>query len=102
MSFLPIFPNLFRPARTKEKHVFATIRLSQHVSAQGHKIADHGDGRVTICTGRERITGWPVARSLQAALVALVLATFAPQAAQAQTLLNVSYDPTRELYRDYN
>ncbi|MFN4100183.1 MAG: hypothetical protein ACK4GT_10435, partial [Pararhodobacter sp.] len=24
------------------------------------------------------------------------------QAAPAQTLLNVSYDPTRELYREYN
>ena len=35
-----------------------------------------------------------------AALVAAVLGLGA--AAQAQTLLNVSYDPTREFYRDYN
>jgi len=33
----------------------------------------------------------------------LVVAVLAgPVAASAQTLLNVSYDPTRELYRDYN
>ena len=46
--------------------------------------------------------GAPPARRLLAALplVAAMLAN--PIAASAQTLLNVSYDPTRELYRDYN
>uniref|UniRef100_A0A831XLU9 Sulfate-binding protein n=1 Tax=Geobacter metallireducens TaxID=28232 RepID=A0A831XLU9_GEOME len=38
-----------------------------------------------------------------ATLAAAVLALAAPQAAQAEVkLLNVSYDPTRELYQDYN
>ena len=36
-----------------------------------------------------------------AALVLLSAALLAP-AIQAETLLNVSYDPTRELYEDYN
>jgi len=37
-----------------------------------------------------------------AALGALLLAPAAPVAAAETTLLNVSYDPTRELYDDYN
>lgn len=44
-----------------------------------------------------RATGWQMA--LAGALAGL-LALAAPAA--SQTLLNVSYDPTRELYRDYN
>lgn len=40
--------------------------------------------------------------SLPAMVIALMAATGAPGAAQAQSLLNVSYDPTRELYRDIN
>ena len=37
------------------------------------------------------------------ALVALAAgATHVPAARAADTLLNVSYDPTRELYEDYN
>lgn len=86
--------------------VYATIALGRHASAQGLKLQDHEDGRVTICTGNQRLTGWPVTRTLRAALAALVVgvATLAagPQTVQAQTLLNVSYDPTRELYRDLN
>lgn len=39
--------------------------------------------------------------TLGAAALAL-LAGFSVPAAQAQTLLNVSYDPTRELYREFN
>ena len=40
--------------------------------------------------------------SLPALVIALMAATGAPGVAQAQSLLNVSYDPTRELYRDIN
>ena len=36
------------------------------------------------------------------ALAALALGTFASASMAAQTLLNVSYDPTRELYDEYN
>jgi sulfate transport system substrate-binding protein len=41
-------------------------------------------------------------RRLLAALPLVVAVLAGPVAASAQTLLNVSYDPTRELYRDYN
>ena len=44
----------------------------------------------------------PFHRAALAALGALMLAQAAPAAADANTLLNVSYDPTRELYDDYN
>ena len=44
----------------------------------------------------------PFHRAALAALGALMLAQAAPAAADANTLLNVSYDPTRELYTEYN
>lgn len=53
----------------------------------------------------DRRTGRPASHLLKGATLALalVLAGFgpAPQAG-AETLLNVSYDPTRELYREFN
>ncbi len=83
--------------------MITTIRISDRITAQGDKITDEGDGRITISTGFSLLTGWPVARSLKtaAAAMALAFAAIAPQA-QAQSLLNVSYDPTREFYREYN
>ena len=42
-----------------------------------------------------------IRRSLCAA-VFIAASALAPLAARAQTLLNVSYDPTRELYKEYN
>ncbi|SEN72584.1 sulfate transport system substrate-binding protein [Paracoccus alcaliphilus] len=83
--------------------MITTIRISDRITAQGDKITDEGDGRITISTGFSLLTGWPVARSLKTAAAALALAftAMAPQA-QAQSLLNVSYDPTREFYREYN
>lgn len=86
--------------------MFTTITLAGTVSAQGIKLHDHADGRVTITTGTSLLTGWPVARLLRAGLSALALGLFAlgaaPQPLQAESLLNVSYDPTRELYREVN
>ena len=85
--------------------MLTTILISRHVSAQGHKLKTHADGRVTIADGARRLTGWPVARlsrAVTAALLALGLSGFASTPAQAESLLNVSYDPTRELYRDVN
>ena len=86
--------------------MFTTITLAGTVTAQGTKVADHADGRVTISTGLKRLVGWPVARHLRATLSALVLGLAAvhatPAQVQAETLLNVSYDPTRELYREFN
>jgi len=86
--------------------MYTTITVAGNVTAQGTRVADLPDGRVTISTGLSRLTGWPIARVLRGALSAIALAALAlggvPQAAQAESLLNVSYDPTRELYRDIN
>ena len=66
----------------------------------------HDDGRLTIADGGRRLTGWPVARALRGTLSALAVTLLAlgaaPAKVQAETLLNVSYDPTRELYRELN
>ncbi len=96
-----------RPARAiKETPMFATITLAGTVSAQGPVVQDHADGRLTIADGARRLTGWPVTRQLKGALSALALSVLAfgaaPVQVQAESLLNVSYDPTRELYRDVN
>ncbi|NUB42798.1 sulfate ABC transporter substrate-binding protein [Fertoebacter nigrum] len=58
-----------------------------------------------ISTGERTLIGWPVARRLRGAVTALALVLAglaAPQGAQADALLNVSYDPTREFYREFN
>jgi len=81
--------------------MFQTITIAGQIQAQGTHVRDHKDGRVTISTGTQLLTGWPVARFVKGALAALALAVFGfatPQGAQAESLLNVSYDPTRELY----
>ena len=86
--------------------MLTTISLSGHIQAQGDKIAELPDGRVIISTGLRRLTGWPVLRQLRAAVAAAALGLLplsaAPTGVQAETLLNVSYDPTRELYREFN
>ncbi len=93
----------YRPLPTKEKPMFATITLAGTVTAQGPVTKRHADGRVTIADGLRRLTGWPV---LMNALAAAALAVFglgsSPAPVAAETLLNASYDPTRELYRDVN
>ena len=93
----------YRPLPTKEKPMFATITLAGTVTAQGPVTKRHADGRVTIADGLRRLTGWPV---LMNALAATALAVFglgsSPAPVAAETLLNASYDPTRELYRDVN
>ncbi|MDN5567822.1 MAG: hypothetical protein L0G27_03560 [Paracoccus sp. (in: a-proteobacteria)] len=39
-----------------------TIKTGTHSSAQGPRVAQHSDGRVTINTGRAHLTGFPIAR----------------------------------------
>lgn len=86
--------------------MLATITLAGTVTAQGTVIDAHADGRVTIADGLRRLTGWPVGRALRGTLSVLAVALLAlgasPSKVQAETLLNVSYDPTRELYRELN
>ena len=89
----------------KEKTMFATITLAGDIQAQGPVARQHDDGRVTVADGQRRLTGWPVKtlRNLFASVALAVLGLgAAPAPVQAETLLNVSYDPTRELYREIN
>lgn len=89
-----------------------TVFLSAHVQAQGPLIDRLPDGRLLIEAGGRKIAGHPLVREtakpvgwkavIAAALIGLSsIAGTAPQA-QAETILNVSYDPTREFYREYN
>ena len=102
-TVLGLMPN--RPFPTKEKTMLATITLAGTVSAQGPVAERHDDGRVTIADGLRRLTGWPIGR-LKGLVAAAAIATLglgaAPAPVAAESLLNVSYDPTRELYRDLN
>ncbi len=109
LGLAPFFPHRFTPAAAQddrqETTMLTTITIAGSVTAQGVTVEEHLDGRVTIETGRSRLTGWPLPRVLKGALSAVAIALAglgaAPQA-QAETLLNVSYDPTRELYREFN
>jgi sulfate transport system substrate-binding protein len=113
-----ILPDLFRTVaralRPKRKPIpmIHTVFVSSHVQAQGSLVERLPDGRLLIEAGGRRVAGHPLPRKapqaggwkalIAAALIGLSsLAGAAPQV-QAQTLLNVSYDPTREFYRDYN
>lgn len=93
-------------SHSRETSMLTTIRVAGQITAQGIKVADHVDGRVTIETGRERLIGWPVPRVLKGLVSAVALALLtlggSPAPVSAETLLNVSYDPTRELYRAFN
>jgi sulfate/thiosulfate-binding protein len=90
----------------QENTMFATITLAGTVTAQGPVVDAHADGRLTIADGLRRLTGWPVARAFRDTLSAIALSVLAlgaaPAPVQAESLLNVSYDPTRELYREFN
>lgn len=114
LGLVPVLPRFFAAPQapqtsntgSRETSMLTTIKIAGQVTAQGLKVAELSDGRVTIETGRERVTGWPVPRFVKAGVSAIALALVslgaAPAPVQAETLLNVSYDPTRELYREFN
>ena len=82
-----------------------TIPFARHVAAPRIPAEGRPHGRAAIETLRAHPVDWPVPRVLEGTLsaLAIVLAGIAAApAAQAETLLNVSYDPTRELYREFN
>lgn len=104
VPYRPLTPNHSRSQQ--ENTMLATITLAGTVTAQGPVVDAHADGRLTITDGLRRLTGWPVARALRGTLSAIAMSVLAlgtaPATVQAETLLNVSYDPTRELYREFN
>lgn len=107
LGLVPYRPmNLVHSRLQQENTMLATITLAGTVTAQGPVVDAHADGRLTIADGLRRLTGWPVARALRGTLSAIALSVLAlgaaPATVQAETLLNVSYDPTRELYREFN
>ena len=102
--YRPMTPS--KSTKPQEETMIATISDAGTVTAQGPVIAIRPDGRLTIADGLRRLTGWPVGRALRGTLSALALAVLSlaatPSGARAESLLNVSYDPTRELYRELN
>lgn len=104
--------------------MYRTVKTGTHVLAQGTFVRRHGDGRIEINLGDRHVIGLPVDAddgTGQGNAIArlfgtgywrgglfVVLATlglgfsFPHDAAAQEELLNVSYDPTREFYREYN
>jgi len=79
--------------------------LASHFRVLNKPLKDHIDGRVKFSAAPARLKGWPIAGLLKRALAAVALIAMpmvAPATLQAETLLNVSYDPTREFYREIN
>ena len=83
--------------------MFKTIVVAGRITAQGFFVQSLPDGRIVISLGERQMTGVPVgALRRSAAALVLTLAAFGfggsfAQPVQAESLLNVSYDPTREL-----
>lgn len=98
LGLVPYRPIKAAPQQIQlEKSMPATITPSAAASLL--------DSRATISDATRRLVGWPVSRlrSLLAGAALAVLGLGAsPVQVQAETLLNVSYDPTRELYREIN
>ncbi|PKQ12674.1 MAG: sulfate transporter subunit [Alphaproteobacteria bacterium HGW-Alphaproteobacteria-1] len=106
--------------------MYRTIQLGAHAQAQGKFIRSLADGRIEIEAGTTRLVGRAVEktrvvaqigtrllanRKLHGGLVATVAAlglmlspvgTVTASAQDSVEILNVSYDPTREFYREYN
>ena len=114
---LGLIPALPFPAKRhafpQEKPMLTTITVAGPIfaydkpTAQGTLTQRHPDCRVTITTGEREFTGFPVrenwlGKAALIALSALYLSFSAAQELRAETLLNVSYDPTRELYKHLN
>jgi sulfate transport system substrate-binding protein len=94
-----------RPARSlQEKTMSDTYILADTARTTEQAIAQHAKA-ASLRPGLAGPTGRTFRRSLRGALSAIVLGALAfgaePLPVQAETLLNVSYDPTRELYREF-
>jgi sulfate/thiosulfate transport system substrate-binding protein len=103
LGLMPFRPIPTRRNTSQRSLMSRTITMPDGHSVTGVEIARHADGRVTIASGRQDLTGWPQrASGLRVTLAAILVAVlgFAGTALRAEPLLNVSYDPTRELYRE--
>lgn len=99
----PIPPRTARSLQEKtmfDPYILADTARAPDQSARG----DAGAGSPR--RGFAKLPGWAFGRNLRGTLSAIALGALAlgatPSPASAQTLLNVSYDPTRELYREFN
>ncbi|WP_232831514.1 sulfate ABC transporter substrate-binding protein [Pseudogemmobacter bohemicus] len=81
-----------------------TIRTARQPGLHHSPHHNPREGRATILAGFRSSEGWPVSRLIRGAVagIALVVAGALAAPVQAESLLNVSYDPTRELYREFN
>jgi sulfate transport system substrate-binding protein len=106
LGLTPYRPLPPRPAQSlQEKTMFDTSILPDTARVPEKTVPEHSDAG-SLRPGPVRLTGWAFGRSLRGALSAMALGALAlgaaPSPVQAETLLNVSYDPTRELYREFN
>jgi sulfate transport system substrate-binding protein len=106
LGLTPYRPLPPRPAQSlQEKTMFDTSILPDTARLPEKTVPEHADAG-SLRPGPVRLTGWAFGRSLRGALSAMALGALAlgaaPSPVQAETLLNVSYDPTRELYREFN
>jgi sulfate transport system substrate-binding protein len=89
-----------------------TVAISSRVQAQGPLIQCLPDGRLLMDIGGRTVAGltcmmevrnvFGLKSILGGALISLSLLIGNVPQASAETLPNVSYDPTRELYREFN
>ena len=97
VPYRPIPPQ--NPRDLKETKMIPTEKPTVYV------VRAKSGGRPTIAGHLVRLSGLSVGR-LRSLIAGVALATLglgaAPSPVQAETLLNVSYDPTRELYRELN
>jgi sulfate/thiosulfate transport system substrate-binding protein len=108
MPLITFDPRQTAPDATakQEAKMLTTITPSEQVSAQGTKTQAHSGVIESAYIGTQYMTGWPITRARSVAVAAcltigMTLGSALPARSQ-DTLLNVSYDPTRELYRDIN
>ena len=105
------------PALQEDDPMIRTIQVNAFLTARGRLVDQLPDGRIAVDTGERVIFGWPateakaatrpslfarLARGLGVASIAAAALIAADQAQAQNALLNVSYDPTRELYREFN
>ncbi|SEB46261.1 sulfate ABC transporter substrate-binding protein [Rhodobacter sp. 24-YEA-8] len=90
--------------RSRDAQGNKTTLQETDMTIQAPRIDTPRETRSTILSGFRSLEGWPVSRLIRGAVagIALVVAGALAAPVQAESLLNVSYDPTRELYREFN